>query len=515
MVVRQTTGRGLTPNAAFLGLADHGLFNDRIPHCFTSVGLSHFVTQNMMDILTEEDDRKLGKLLDKTRHDFIRYDALRDVNVPRQLGVPHPESHLLQCLMIEYYWREIKRHCSKPSAAVSRTFVRKLPGERVFNMNYTGKDRDMLEDRDLRRMTGAQYVVKADISACYPSIYSHSIPWAMHGKARAKRKRGAGLAGNLLDSVTQGTRDGQTNGLLIGPDTSSVISEIILTKIDAVLQSRHYLRFSRYIDDYTFYARTHEEAEQFLRDLGLALRDYELVLNEQKTSIRSLPSTMESDWVRELQSFPFDTSGHPIDRRAVRSFLDLALELASKRGSNSVLNYAFKMIPGNLSDEARRFVVLQAVSLSVLYPYLAPIVNEYVFQRHSFSGMRPIIQEFIVQLIRAGIERIYPDAIAHGLYYSMIHGLRPRAIEPQLLEAVDIADCLTNVLLLEYAGRFRVSKLRSKVRTFTQTLRGLKRRDKDRYWLLIYQMWPDNILNGEGQAYLAWLKRSGFRFVVL
>ena len=515
MIRRQTTGQGLTANAAFVGLADHGLFNYRMPHCFTSEDLSGHITKNLLNVLAEKNDSKLRKALAKTRHDFIRYDALRDVNVPRQLGAPHPESHLLQCLVIEHYWQQIKRHCRKPAVPVSRTFVRKMDGDRVFHMNYKGKDRDAIEEHDLRRMAGAQYMVKADISACYPSIYTHSIPWAMHGKTKSKKNRGSSLPGNLLDSVTQGTRDGQTNGLLIGPDTSSVISEIILTKIDAVMQSQRYNRFSRYIDDYTFYARTHQEAEQFVHQLGLSLREYELVLNERKTSITPMPRTIESQWIRELQTFSFSKSGQLVDRKTVRAFLDLALDLSAKHGSHRVLNYAFKTIPNNLSDPAKRFVVLQAVNLAVLYPYLAPILNEYVFQRHHFTGIRPIIRAFIVGLIRAGIQKIYPDAIAHGIYYSLIYRMRLRLLETNLLDVVDMGDCLTSVLLLEYARFFGAPKIGPKVRRFADSLRTLERREKDRYWLLVYQVWDPNTLDGEGQGYLAQLKRSGFQFVDL
>ena len=515
MIKRQTTVQGLTANSGFLSLADHGLFNDRMPHCFTSKGLSKHITQNMRDILAEKDEKELRKTLAKTRHDFIRYDSLRDVNVPRQLGVPHPESHLLQCLVIEHYWQQIKCHCSKPAVPASRTFVRKMVGDRVFHMNYKGKDRDSLEERDLRGMVGSQYVVKADISACYPSIYTHSIPWAMHGKTKAKKNRGFSLPGNLLDSVTQGTRDGQTNGLLIGPDTSSVISEIILTKIDAMMQSQGYKQFTRYIDDYTFYAQTHEEAEQFVHHLGLILREYELVLNERKTSITPMPRAIEAEWVRELQSFSFSNLGPLIDRRTVRNFLDLALDLSAKHGSNRVLNYAFKMIPENLSGAAKRFVVLQAVNLAVLYPYLAPILKEYVFQRHQFTGIRPIVHDFIVSLVRAGIRKVHPDAIAHGLYYSLSYRMQLPEVETKFLDVVDMGDCLTNILLLEYARLFKASNIRPKVRVFTDSLQTLERREKDRYWLLIYQMWDANKLNCEGQTYLAQLRKSGFQFVVL
>ena len=33
---------------------------------------------------------------------------------------------------------------------------------------------------------GKRYMVTADISKCYPSIYSHAIAWALAGKSVAK-----------------------------------------------------------------------------------------------------------------------------------------------------------------------------------------------------------------------------------------------------------------------------------------------------------------------------------------
>jgi len=56
---------------------------------------------------------------------------------------------------------------------------------------------------------------------------------ALHGKDLSKKNSGLlALNGNLLDKCTQLAHDGQTNGLLIGPHASNVISEIILTSID-------------------------------------------------------------------------------------------------------------------------------------------------------------------------------------------------------------------------------------------------------------------------------------------
>ncbi len=85
--MRQTTGRGLSADEAFVGLVDYGLFGEKLPPCFTSEGLSKLIPENLLELITENNENRLKNLL-KTRHDFIRYEALRDVNIPRQMGFP-------------------------------------------------------------------------------------------------------------------------------------------------------------------------------------------------------------------------------------------------------------------------------------------------------------------------------------------------------------------------------------------------------------------------------------------
>lgn len=80
---------------------------------------------------------------------------------------------------------------------------------------------------------GSRYLLKADISQFYPSIYTHTIPWALHSKATAKAgQRDVELAGNVLDKELQACQHGQTKGIAIGPDTSLGIAELLLSPID-------------------------------------------------------------------------------------------------------------------------------------------------------------------------------------------------------------------------------------------------------------------------------------------
>ena len=76
--------------------------------------------------------------------------------------------------------------------------------------------------------------------------------------------------------------------VLIGPHSSNIVSAIILTRLDRKLTQGGYSRLSRHIDDYKWYAQTHEEAEDFVRYLRMLLREYELALNERKLEILPL-----------------------------------------------------------------------------------------------------------------------------------------------------------------------------------------------------------------------------------
>ncbi len=514
MTIRRTTGRGLTATAGFTGFVDHGLFGEKLPPCFTSKGLSGRVPSSLKTIATETNSKKLWKLLAKRTHDYIRHDVLRANNIPRQFGIPHPESYLAQCLTIHRCWTNIKGHCARPATPVSRIFVRKTAGPRVFEMNYKGREQFKNTHRDLRSMTGAAYVAQADISGCFPSIYTHLIPWALHGAAKAKKDRMSLSVGNLLDRATQCIHDGQTNGLLIGPHSSNLLAEIILTSVDHALLKNGYAPFVRHIDDYKFYAKTHGEAERFLRDLGLELRGFELSLNGKKTAILRMPRPLEDEWVRELNSSRIVSLRGTVGIGPPRALLDPALALAQNTDTYAVLNYAIKMVPPRLNLGARRFFVRHVVNLTLLYPYLAPLLETHLFRKHHYDGIEDVILEFSNELLVIGTRRLFADATCQALYLALKYGFELPSLSEKLAQAVtDMNDCLTNVLLFEYARRLGLTRAQRRIRGRVRQLRSLPRQEQDRSWLLMYQLLKPQTLATAGQPFLADLKSDRFRFV--
>jgi hypothetical protein len=75
------------------------------------------------------------------------------------------------------------------SHKISRIHIRKLKNKKhLFEMNYKNFLKDDLDIENVLSI-GSRYVVKADISNCFPSIYTHSIPWALVGKESAKKDK--------------------------------------------------------------------------------------------------------------------------------------------------------------------------------------------------------------------------------------------------------------------------------------------------------------------------------------
>src|SRR5690606_34588468 len=121
-----------------------------------------------------------------------------------------------------------------------------------------------------------------DISQFYPSIYTHSLPWAILGKEKAKKfyyikstqsthwstllrtNADAKLYSvcDHLDTLIRNCNEKQSVGLPIGPDTSFILAECITARIDKEIKNKltnvvH--EGVRYFDDYYFYVNSRDD----------------------------------------------------------------------------------------------------------------------------------------------------------------------------------------------------------------------------------------------------------------
>jgi hypothetical protein len=171
--------------------------------------------------------------------------------------------------------------------------------ERAVRPRFRMGERDRLRPRDWR---GQRYVLRTDVSQFYSSLYTHAIPWALEGKQHAKQNIGK-TASDRLDKAMRDVSDGQTMGVPIGPDTSFLAAEIVLTAVDKSLRSKLSLRGHRYLDDYELAFTTRSDAEAAQALLEDALAEYELAINPTKTEILELPQPFHDAWTYELSTF--------------------------------------------------------------------------------------------------------------------------------------------------------------------------------------------------------------------
>ena len=151
-----------------------------------------------------------------------------------------------------------------------------------------------VEQQSLIKAIEFKYLFSTDISNFYPSIYTHSVSWAIHTKLVAKDQRNRNrmsLIGVAIDKTLQHMQNGQTNGIPQGSILMDFIAEMILGYADSELTSKldtlgvedYYI--IRYRDDYRVFTNSKEDSETIARQITLTLQDLGLQLNASKTSI--------------------------------------------------------------------------------------------------------------------------------------------------------------------------------------------------------------------------------------
>lgn len=152
-------------------------------------------------------------------------------------------------------------------------------------------------------------LLKLDITKCFDSIYTHSLPWALYGKETVKdifvntkqKSRLDYTFGDKFDRLMQAMNQGETHGIIIGPEFSRIFAELILQKIDKIVNAdlesdqslpcKHKVDYEmfRYVDDYFIFYNDERMREKIVERLQLRLKDYKLHLNMNKAELHEKP----------------------------------------------------------------------------------------------------------------------------------------------------------------------------------------------------------------------------------
>lgn len=149
----------------------------------------------------------------------------------------------------------------------------------------------LIEQQSIELALNFEYVLHTDISDCYGSIYTHSIPWALHTKPIAKADRAKSLLGNIIDDHLRNMSYGQTNGIPQGSVLMDFIAEMVLGFADLELSEKlsktaiEDYQIIRYRDDYRIFTNNPQNAELITKFLTEILIGLGMRLNAQKTIV--------------------------------------------------------------------------------------------------------------------------------------------------------------------------------------------------------------------------------------
>jgi len=483
------------------GLLSQGLFADKLPPIFSSEKFFSYC------------DSKGFPIFQNGQRDYIRYSTMRNTNYSRVLGIPNPLAYSNLCNILSQYWDDIRLsldgHTQNQTFCNSQIHLRKQKNsERLFEMNtpYSERDKD-LECFLPTLPIAKRYRVTADISSCFPSIYTHCISWALVDKQTAKAKKtNKNEWFNKIDLYTRNMKFGETNGLLIGPHTSNLLSEIVLSCVDEELCTKY--SYYRTIDDFTCFVSTEDEANKFVVDLSSSLEKYQLALNAKKTKIEKLPLCDCGEWVNALNGFHIGCEKESVGRTIFTylrlvSFLDLSTKLANDTNNSAVYTYAIKVISSCfLGKKALSFYMAWICQYVLLYPYLVHYVEDWVFK--PFNPDKNYIQEMALELYEKGLLQRNFEACSFSLYWSYRYGFELN--KNYVNDAIDSGDCVFLTMALLCKKRIADKKSLASLRSYAGTLKS----DIDRYWLFVYEALPASSLSGD----LANLKRNGVSFAM-
>ncbi|MGO3379746.1 MAG: RNA-directed DNA polymerase [Lactococcus cremoris] len=238
----------------------------------------------------------------------VYFSIPKNINSRRQYKMPNLYSYMA----LNYYM------CDQKKEFVDVFVSNKFSTSKFFNqLNF---DYSTTQEISQTLLYGGVKKLYLDLSNFYHTLYTHSIPWMMTGKAEAKKDRKNGFA-NTLDKLITSCQYDETHGIPTGNLLSKIIAELYMCHFDKRMENNNFI-YTRYVDDVVFPFTLEAEKEDFLKEFSLICRENNLLVNDNKTRVDNFPFINKSSksnifsffenltlknsdekWIKEISNF--------------------------------------------------------------------------------------------------------------------------------------------------------------------------------------------------------------------
>ncbi|WOO97464.1 RNA-directed DNA polymerase [Micrococcus terreus] len=438
---------------------------DEFPPCFVSTEFTSKLANKLISLESNRSDGFGVMSLRATRYDLA----------PRNMEILHPRAYAKLVRELKTSWPQWKDVETNPSSVIRMT---DHADKRIFSMIPNASVEDLM-------VPGGRFLAKVDITNFYGSIYTHAIPWAVHGTEKGKSAREDGSDWtNAIDSVTRLARRKETTGISVGPGTSAVIGEIMMGAVDDRLREKGHV-FQRYIDDYFCVCPTRDRAEAFVRDVRDELSLLKLAVHPAKTKIMELPVPVRPRWMRELRCVSrsgMNTLGKLLD------LLDHAIDSPNQVEEEGALRYALVSVERALGEDADEGTCLAVVDRLLTLGFKMPTAMGTACRILGAQEADAVAARAISlnRILREHVANRRTDAATWIIYLLLTSNV---PIEPETVdEVIGSRDGLSMALLASDSQYSRA--VVNFVEAFEQGQPPAYMRDE--YWLVYYQLWLAN-----------------------
>lgn len=156
-----------------------------------------------------------------------------------------------------------------------------------------------------------KYFIRTDYKACFDSIYTHTFNWIIGKDVNDTKNFKNGSIYSAIDRILMNINARTSNGIVVGPEFSRMIAEMLLQTIDrdvfSMLLNKNTLvnenyNIYRYVDDIFIFADSEKLANEIVGLYSEASRKYLLRLNDAKLSRNKVPFVLDA-WLNETNLF--------------------------------------------------------------------------------------------------------------------------------------------------------------------------------------------------------------------
>lgn len=286
-----------------------------------------------------------------------------------------------------------------------------------------------------------RYEIRLDISSFFDSIYTHSIPWAIHTFEVAKKKRNDNkLLGNQLDKCMRAMNYNQTNGILVGNAVSRIVSEIILCTIDEAIQKKFPdISCRRFVDDYYIYTRNSVQIQEIISFIRINLAQYELSFNENKIQINESPFLYGKPWVEQIKQYM---------HLQPDVFLSKLIMDYNAHKDITIIKYGLKVI-AQCRYTSKNWPAIQSrlINLWVRFPSLSDHIIPILWHNRDIVK-KSILKQALYSIIDDALNLNREQELIWAVWYAKVFEIR--LAKSYILSVLKSSNDIAIIILLDY-----------------------------------------------------------------